>query len=118
MEEITKVCKGCGKKLPITKFYKNSATKDGHDGKCVECRKKQTAIWAAKHPKKKAAATKSKPRKKTTKVPTSHPDVLPFVAAMPASAVNLAGMTDKELFDEIRKRGYTGELRYSTVISV
>lgn len=39
MEELTetKVCKKCGRELPITKFALNKASKDGHVGQCRDC---------------------------------------------------------------------------------
>jgi endogenous inhibitor of DNA gyrase (YacG/DUF329 family) len=38
----TKVCKGeCGKELPLDSFGKSKNTKDGFEGKCRDCRRKQ-----------------------------------------------------------------------------
>lgn len=39
MEELTetKVCKKCGRELPITEFALNKTSKDGHVGKCRDC---------------------------------------------------------------------------------
>ena len=39
MEESTetKVCKKCGRELPITEFALNKNLKDGHVGKCRDC---------------------------------------------------------------------------------
>lgn len=39
MEELTetKVCKKCGRELPITEFALNKNLKDGHVGKCRDC---------------------------------------------------------------------------------
>ena len=33
----TKTCQVCGKTLPISEFYRNSATADGLDYRCKEC---------------------------------------------------------------------------------
>jgi len=35
-----KMCTKCGKIKPITEFYKNERTKDGHSYRCMECMKK------------------------------------------------------------------------------
>lgn len=162
MEEVaTKVCKCCGKELPLTEYYKNSATKDGHDNKCKKCRNKQIAEYDAKHKKKKNNMEEGTLRVCSTchkKLPLSEfyknrsrpggheyvckscksawhkaynaelkaknaqaaprPDVLSFVVETPTPTLNLADMTDKELFEEIRRRGYTGDLRYSKVITI
>ena len=39
MEESvkTKVCKKCGRELPITEFALNKNLKDGHVGRCKDC---------------------------------------------------------------------------------
>ena len=39
MEESTetKVCKKCGRELPITKFALSKTSNDGHVGKCRDC---------------------------------------------------------------------------------
>lgn len=39
MEELTetKVCKKCGRELPITEFALNKKHKDGHIGRCKDC---------------------------------------------------------------------------------
>ena len=40
----TKICKGCNKELPLNSFNKNKKLKDGHEGKCKECRKESRKI--------------------------------------------------------------------------
>lgn len=35
----TKICKNCGKELPITEFYQVSSMKDGRDNTCKNCRR-------------------------------------------------------------------------------
>lgn len=39
MEELTetKVCKKCGRELPITEFTLSKTSKDGHVGQCRDC---------------------------------------------------------------------------------
>ena len=36
---MTKKCSCCGRELPISEFYKNSASKDGYRSKCKACDK-------------------------------------------------------------------------------
>ena len=102
METIkTKVCKCCGKELPITEYSKDRQTKDGYSNKCKVCKSAQYKKWYDKHhPKPKTAS----------------PSI--FADPQPPQYVSLQNMTDSELFAEIRRRGYTGELRYNTVITV
>lgn len=33
----TKICKTCGRELPIEMFYKNPMSKDGHINSCKDC---------------------------------------------------------------------------------
>lgn len=33
----TKICKKCGKELPVDKFYKNESQKDGFGCYCKDC---------------------------------------------------------------------------------
>ena len=33
----TKICKKCGRELPLSEFYKNKGMKDGHRNECKEC---------------------------------------------------------------------------------
>ena len=47
----TKICKKCGKELPVDKFYKNKSQKDGFGYYCKDCvnayksSKKANADW-------------------------------------------------------------------------
>jgi acetyl-CoA carboxylase beta subunit len=40
LENNLKKCKKCKRIMPISDFYKNSATADGHSNSCKECDKK------------------------------------------------------------------------------
>lgn len=45
MEEIrTKICKECGRELPISQFNKNSGMKDGHVNICKDCQRVQRQL--------------------------------------------------------------------------
>ena len=52
---MTKKCSCCGKELPISEFYKNSASKDGYRSKCKAC---DRATKLAKDTKKKDMTNK------------------------------------------------------------
>lgn len=100
-------CPDCGKILPYDTehFYSNSKRKSGLDVRCKQCYKKRYVSTAAKI--KSAAASP-----KTTHTPTHAPTHAPTLT------LDLASMTDDVLIAEVRRRGYTGELRYTKVISV
>jgi hypothetical protein len=88
----TKICKKCGKELPIDKFYKNKLQKDGFGYYCKDCAN------AYKSSKK---ANADGGGSKLTKVFTN-PD--------------LAKFKPRELIEELKARGYKGTLTYEQVI--
>lgn len=47
----TKICKKCGRELPIEEFYKGRGMKDGHLNVCKECFKLQTKQCTKQHRK-------------------------------------------------------------------
>lgn len=38
-----KVCKGCGRKLPLSSFAKHDKSSDGHMSECKECRRRKSS---------------------------------------------------------------------------
>lgn len=40
MDCPSKKCSVCGRELPLSNFYKNCKSKDGHKGQCIDCIKK------------------------------------------------------------------------------
>lgn len=81
--EKRKICRKCGRELPISYFHKNSVSKDGLQSVCKECRKNIDA------------ARSGKGNKKLSKV-YANPD--------------LARFTPRQLIDELKQRGYRGTL--------
>jgi len=84
VKENTKVCRKCGRRLPLSEFPVSEKSHDGHIHTCRECHR------AAK----KAAADKWW---------EAHRGAL-------AAKVKGAELTDEELFAELRRRGWSGEL--------
>lgn len=89
----TKICKKCGKELPLDKFYKNKSQKDGLGYYCKDC------INAYKSSRKANADGWGK----LTKV-FANPD--------------LAKFKSRELIEELKARGYKGTLTYKQVITL
>lgn len=90
----TKECSACHRVLPAQDFYHSKNTLDGLMSRCKECQKKSArqhyhAITAAA-----AAATAN-------------------VQGNP-----LAAFSPRQLIDELRRRGYTGELKYTNIIKL
>ena len=92
-----KTCPKCKRVLPASQFYKNKSTKDGLSAHCKECHNKDTN------------ARKAKQRSATKEVKTVTP---------PAPTLNLADISLETLKEELRRRGYSGELRYNKVITI
>ena len=89
----TKVCKRCGRELPLEAFGKTVRSKDGYQSNCRECQ----AELVRQGWEKRRAEGKAHPapmRKKAPKETT--------VAANPA----LAELPDHDLVQELRRRGY------------
>jgi hypothetical protein len=77
----TKVCKKCGRELPVYEFYKADTNKDGLLGHCKECHKSQMK-------------DRGKAARKT----------------LAENETPLSTFTPRELIEELRKRGYKGTL--------
>lgn len=86
----TKVCKVCGRELPINQFRKNPKCKDGHLDTCYECLSKKN---------------KEKKGKEENPDPYEVGDEVEKSFGRAASTVS--GAPDQELADELRARGWT-----------
>lgn len=86
----TKICKCCGRELPIQKFVK---TINGYMHTCNDCR--------AKHIKEHYERKKNEInlKEELTK----------------AKAMRLSQFTPRELMEELARRGYKGKLQYVVV---
>lgn len=82
MEEETKVCKSCGRELPLSEFYVAPHLNSGYEPTCKECRRKRRKIQEQQR------------------------------------ILQLSEFHDDTLMAELRKRGYTGELRLTKIINI
>ena len=85
-----KECKRCHRLLPESEFYKNIKAKDGLQSWCKSCVNDYDK--------------NVRPFKEKTKMGGGNPA--------------LAEFTPRQLIDELRKRGYTGELKYVQTIKL
>lgn len=86
-----KECTKCHRQLPESEFYKKSGTPDGLQYVCKDC---QSAYFKERTKKNHGGANRV----------FSNPD--------------LARFTPRQLMEELRARGYTGELKYVQVIKI
>lgn len=94
----TKVCKHCGRELPLSDFYTNNKAKDGLATYCKECSNVLSVEYARKRRERKKAEAKENERmefEKKYKIYTNR---------------ELAKFTPRELMLELKVRGYEGEL--------
>ena len=85
----TKICTACRRELPVSSFSKNIACKDGLNTKCKECVKKSRSRNKIVIPQQGVKAT-----------------------------FKISDFNDDMLFAELRRRGYTGELRFTRLVNV
>lgn len=88
----TKVCTKCGKELPITQFSLNPKS---HDGRLSICKTCHSQSIAAGHAKKKEAKSMALP-----------------IKGIEGGNPELAKFTPRQLMEELRSRGFEGELTY------
>lgn len=93
-EVKTKVCKKCGQELPLDQFYTSVNCKDRHLNVCKKCKNSHDKL---------RNQIKKESQSGIHKV-FVNPD--------------LAKFTPRQLIEELRGRGYTGELKYVQVIKI
>lgn len=90
-EKRTKVCKVCGKELPIEMFRKNNKSKDGYTDTCFDCI--NVKIRAGFNKRKDAQ------KKPKSEEPIRLEDTIKMVDA-------IDNIPDQALVNELRQRGY------------
>lgn len=102
----TKKCSKCGRELPLSEFSKNNSTKDGYDYYCRSCK----SIIS----KEVRERTKANKIKKSGIYPANFFDRNRTGGGNPA----LADFTARDLMEELRARGYRGQLEYTSKINL
>ncbi len=93
-KEKTKICACCGEELPLSEFYVQGGSKDGHRSFCKKC-------YNEAQKEKRAKLVRNTNSQLETK------DIL-----------GIADFSDSMLVAELRRRGYTGELRFSKTVAI
>ena len=96
-EPVTKkTCPGCGRELPLENFGKHNRTPDRLQVLCKDCMSERL----------KQGHRKTKDQKPETPKPETPKPVKPA----PAERTTLAAYSDREIYDELLRRGWTGAL--------
>lgn len=90
MEEKTKVCRKCGRELPLSEFPRTALSKDGHINTCKTCR--------ASYEKSHRITTREKARLYDKAV---------------VNGGGLSAYSPRQLMQELYSRGYRGTLTYT-----
>lgn len=102
----TKRCSKCGQELPISEFSKNSSMKDGLEPYCKKCKNKYVKELRQRH--------KAKIAKESGVYPANFFDKNATGGGNPL----LADFTARDLMEELRARGYRGQLEYTSKINL
>lgn len=103
-----KKCQHCQRTLPISSFYQYKRSNDGRDIYCRECRdamdkaRIQNAVQISEQAKK-------------------NMEIKPKVKEQKDAAIlyaDIKHVSDEDIVKEIRRRGYTGQLEYSKVVTI
>lgn len=98
-EKVMKVCRKCGRELPIDAFNKCAKHKDGHQRHCREC---HSLYMKENYERKKSELVSA--TKTTAKISAS----MHKVYANP----ELAKFTPRQLMEELKARGFTWTVMY------
>ena len=111
----TKVCRFCGRELPIEQFSPSSRHKDGHMPICKECRSLQAREYYEKNREK--ILTQQREHRSATKDDKAADEAKPAISTS-AGATGVGGHTltkvrktlddyePRELFEQLKRLGY------------
>lgn len=111
---LTKVCKACGRELPLHKFSYHPKTSDHKMNICKEC-------LSANHTGGNAHTTKADHKKVEVEELDEVLDKAEPMATIPVApryeTSSLEEYTAQQIFDELKRRGFEGELRRTEILT-
>ena len=107
-----KWCKGCKQYKPIDEFHHNKANKDGHEFDCKVCHNARvSAQHARRRAEKKALVAAEVAAKIAHEYVEAQPKIeFPAGGLTPSLPIVLVDATDEQLVEELKRRGYTGNI--------
>ena len=107
-----KWCKTCKQYKPIDEFHHNKANKDGHEFDCKVC---HNARVAEGHRRKRAEKKALVAAEVAAKIVHEYVEAQPKIefsagGLTPSLPIVLVDATDEQLVEELKRRGYTGNI--------
>ena len=102
-----KWCKGCKQYKPIDEFHHNKANKDGHEFDCKACHNSRVS---AQHARRRAEKKAEKEKEKLNVVLKVETPIVNDLAELQKPLITLKAATDDQLVEELKRRGYTGNI--------
>lgn len=108
MSEETKICRDCGRELPVSHFYRYyGQVKAQYEPTCKDCRLARQKQNEMKRKMQQQTSIQFVPQNK----PSEQQDPAILYA-------HIKHVTDDEILKEVARRGFHGELQYSKTVKV
>jgi DNA-directed RNA polymerase subunit M/transcription elongation factor TFIIS len=109
--EGMKRCSHCGKILPVTEFRKHKGSPDGLQYACKTCQVEMTTKAKQKRTEeKKERIREAQKELDKERILSGQPEILNNLNLEIEAVPSIHSATDAELVEELKKRGYTGNL--------
>lgn len=107
-----KWCKCCGQYKPIDEFHHNKANKDGHEFDCKVCHNARVTAQHARRRAEKKAEKEALLKQAIAEMPSesSEPEIVNNLLVDLEPVITLQAATDDQLVEELKRRGYTGNI--------
>ena len=107
-----KWCRGCKQYKPIEEFHHNKANKDGHEFDCKACHNARVSAQHARRRAEKKAEKEALLKQAIAEMPSesSEPEIVNNLFVDLEPVITLQAATDDQLVEELKRRGYTGNI--------
>ena len=106
-----KKCSHCGQILPVSEFRKHKGSPDGLQYACKACQVEMTTKAKQKRTaKKKELIQEAQKEAIKSKILDNVPEVVNDMLVDLEPVITLQGATDDQLVEELKRRGYTGNI--------